>query len=395
MSLLLDALKDADGRRNKPTGTAATAGAPRPANETHVLAILEETSPEKAPPAATAPATAAPTGRAEQVASERPARRPLAGGAGRKPGGMRRFMLPVLLVVTVLGIAAGYLYLAGGQDLPKLMPAALPAPVASAITDAPPVEGEEDVKEPRSGHVQLEPGLEPEVPKRAEAVAAPGVRTTEPQPEPAPAQEAPVIKTVRSTPAVENSSDARLQQAYAALRAGDLTAAEAGYREALRHEPHQVDAHLGLAVMAQARGNGSLALTHYRAVLESVPDHARAWSGLSDLAGAQELEGMESRLRGLIASRPAATLQFALGNVLSRQSRWAEAQESYFRAASGESGNAEYAFNLAVALDHLGKRDASITWYGRALDLARDGRPVQFNAVSATQRLDTLREASR
>jgi tetratricopeptide (TPR) repeat protein len=186
-----------------------------------------------------------------------------------------------------------------------------------------------------------------------------------------------------------------LQRAYDALRAGDLATAEAGYREALRDEPHQIDAHLGLAVMAQARGSTAVALTHYRAVLDSVPDHARAWSGLSDLAGAQELDGMESRLRGLIARRPAATLQFALGNVLARQSRWAEAQEYHFRAASAEPGNAEYAFNLAVALDHLGKRDATMTWYVRALELARDGRPVQFDTVSATQRLAALREASR
>jgi Flp pilus assembly protein TadD len=395
MSLLLDALKDADGRHNKPTG-AAVPGAPRAGTETQVLSILEDPVPGEPPSAAVAQEGPAPRSRAGQVAGEQPARRERAGTTGRQPPAMRRFMLPALLVLTILGIGVGYTYLSGSQDLPKLMPASLPAPVAAVTNDAPKDEAEILADIPADGHVRLEPVLEPapppraEVPPRAEAIAAPAL----PAPEPAAAQLPPAILTVRSAPSAERAAaaGAPLQRAYAALRSGDLVTAEAGYREALRAEPHQVDAHLGLAVMAQARGDSTVALSHFRAVLESTPDHARAWSGLSDLAGAQELDGMESRLRGLIARRPAPTLQFALGNVLARQSRWAEAQESYFRAASAEPENAEYAFNLAVSLDHLGKRDATVTWYGRALELARSGRPVQFDTVSATQRLAALRE---
>jgi hypothetical protein len=393
MSLLLDALKDADGRRNTSAGAAAVTGAPKPGNETHVLSILEDPAPGQ-PLSATIPrADAAPAGRVEQPASERPTRRPLTRGAGKQPGAMRRFALPLLLVVTILGIGSGYMFLAGNQDLPKLLPATQPAPVASAIPDTLSAEME-DLQVPSDGHVRLEPGLKPEVPQRDESVAP----LREPAPEPASRPEpepAPRIVTVRSAPVVEQSANAALQRAYTALRAGDLVTAESGYREALRDEPHQSDAHLGLAVMAQARGEVTVALTHYRAVLQNMPDHARAWSGLSDLAGPQELDGMESRLRGLIARRPAATLQFALGNVLARQLRWAEAQELYFRAANTEPDNAEYAFNLAVSLDHLGKRDATVTWYGRALELARDGRPVQFNAQSAAQRLAALQDSTR
>jgi hypothetical protein len=397
MSLLLDALKDADGRRNKPADTgAATGGAPKPGNDTHVLSILEDPGPGQPRPAAMPRADAAPPGRVEQPTSDRPTRRPLAGGAGKQPSAMRRFALPLLLVVTILGLGSGYLFLAGNQDLPKLLPATLPPPVTAAIPDALPVEMEDRLQVPSDGHVRLEPGLKPEVPQRDESVAP--LRAPAPEPAPRPESESepePRIVTVRSGPVIEQTANAALQRAYAALRAGDLVTAQTGYREALRDEPHQSDAHLGLAVMAQGRGEVAVALTHYRAVLQNVPDHARAWSGLSDLAGPQELDGMESRLRGLIARRPAATLQFALGNVLARQSRWAEAQELYFRAANTEPDNAEYAFNLAVALDHLGKRDATVTWYGRALDLARDGRPVQFNAQSAAQRLAALQEATR
>lgn len=391
MSLLLDALKDADGRRNKPSGATAAAAAPKPRSDSQVLSILEDPVPGAAQPAAVAPAATQSASRAEPVTVEIPTRRQLAAGSERQPGATRRFLLPTLLVVTILVIGAGYKYLSGSQDLPELMPASLPAPTAATTSEALQFEADAAEEAPVGGHVHLEPGLELDAPPRADVVAAP----VPPAPEPVQAQTPSAIQTVRSTLVVEQSAGVPLQRAYDALRAGDLATAEAGYREVLREAPHQVDAHLGLAVIAQARGSVAVALSHYRAVLDSVPDHARAWSGLSDLAGEQELDGMESRLRGLIARRPAATLQFALGNVLARQSRWAEAQEYYFRAASGEPGNAEYAFNLAVALDHLGKRDATVTWYGRALDLARDGRPVQFDTASATQRLTALREPSQ
>jgi tetratricopeptide (TPR) repeat protein len=397
MSLLLDALKDADGRRNKPEAAATQGRAPKPQSDDHVLAILED-APAGPAPSAAIPRQAAAPGRIEQTAETRTIRRPLVSAAGKQPGTTRRFILLAVLVMTILGIGAGYLFLAGNGDLPELLPASLAAPVAPAIAAALPIETEA-VEAARNGHVHLEPGLKPELPLRTEETV--GTEEIAPLREPVPQtavppepQPQPRVVAVRSTPVIERSNGA-LQRAYAAMRAGNLVAAETGYREALRDEPHQIDAHLGLAVMAQARGNAAVAMTHYRAVLESVPDHARAWSGLSDLAGAQELDGMESRLRGLIARRPAATLQFALGNVLARQSRWAEAQELYFRAANTEPDNAEYAFNLAVSLDHLGKRDATVTWYARALELARDGRQVQFDAASAAQRLTVLREASR
>jgi uncharacterized protein HemY len=124
-----------------------------------------------------------------------------------------------------------------------------------------------------------------------------------------------------------------------------------------------------------------------------VPDHPRAWAGVADLAGTGEIAAMESRLHGLLASRPAAPLHFALGNLLAREARWPEAQESYFNAVTAAPANADYAFNLAVALDHLGKRGAAASYYGRALELARDGRPVQFDASSAGTRLATLQGA--
>jgi Tfp pilus assembly protein PilF len=210
-----------------------------------------------------------------------------------------------------------------------------------------------------------------------------------------PAQSLVTPKLRRGAEVIVQTRPSPLLGAYAALRAGDLTLAEKLYKETLSGEPDQPDAHLGLAVIAQSRGETAIAMGHYRSVIEATPHHPRAWAGIADLAGDAEIDAMESRLRGLIADRPAASLHFALGNLVMRRSRWAEAQESYFAAFTSVPDNADYAFNLAVALDRLGKGSAAQTYYEKALALARDGRPVQFDVKAAGVRLTSLSAEAR
>lgn len=177
------------------------------------------------------------------------------------------------------------------------------------------------------------------------------------------------------------------------MQAGDLARAEALYRGVLQSEPGQVDAQLALAVIAQSRGDDVAARRGFRAVLESVPDHPRAWAGLAELAGEGDTGAIESRLRQLLADRPSAPLHFALGNLLSRQQRWADAQAEYFAAATLAPQAADYAFNVAVALERLGKAAAALPWYDRALELAARGRAVRFDPAAARERAAQLRAA--
>ena len=87
----------------------------------------------------------------------------------------------------------------------------------------------------------------------------------------------------------------------------------------------------------------------------------------------------------------AAVLHFALGNVYAGESRWAEAQQAYFRAVSSDPGNADYAFNLAVSLDHLNQNKHAADYYRRALALAARG-PAGFDRQRATNRLRELEQ---
>ncbi|MDZ7788244.1 MAG: tetratricopeptide repeat protein [Halofilum sp. (in: g-proteobacteria)] len=183
-----------------------------------------------------------------------------------------------------------------------------------------------------------------------------------------------------------------LQDGYRALRSGDLMAARAHYRDAVELAPANRDARLGAAAVAQRQGNAAAAIEHYREVLADHPRDPYARSGLASLESTADPRRIESELKTLLKQDPNAhALRYALGNLYAREQRWAQAQSAYFEAFRAAPGEADYAFNLAVALDQLGKREAAVTYYDEALELAGDGS-ASFPLESATRRLESLRQ---
>ena len=95
-------------------------------------------------------------------------------------------------------------------------------------------------------------------------------------------------------------------------------------------------------------------------------------------------------MKALLHSEPrAAHLHFNLGNLYAAQSRWPEAQQSYFNAYRFDRGNADYAYNLAVSLDHLSQSQSALWLYREALVLSRS-RPAGFTAAAVRQRIRDL-----
>jgi len=183
-----------------------------------------------------------------------------------------------------------------------------------------------------------------------------------------------------------------VQDGYRALRSGDLMAARAHYRDAVELAPANRDARLGAAAVAQRQVNAAAAIEHYRAVLADHPRDPYARSGLASLESTADPRRIESELKTLLKQDPNAhALRYALGNLYAREQRWAQAQSAYFEAFRAAPGEADYAFNLAVALDQLGKREAAETYYDEALELAGDGS-ASFPLESATRRLESLRQ---
>ncbi len=99
----------------------------------------------------------------------------------------------------------------------------------------------------------------------------------------------------------------------------------------------------------------------------------------------------ESRLKTLIGeNRNSAPLQFNLANLYAAQSRWSDAESAYFNAYNLDKSKPDYAYNLAISLDHLGKKGIARRFYETALHLAEDS-PAHFDVPAVRQRLAQIR----
>lgn len=224
----------------------------------------------------------------------------------------------------------------------------------------------------------------------------------------APAPAAPAVvaaRAPRSKPAAAANSDARplsinrggpqihpqVSAGYAAYQSGDLTKARSEYLQALRDEPANRDALLGLAAVEMRAQRYDLADGYYQRVLQADPRDPHAQAGMLALRG-QQLDPVqvESRLKSLIAAdREANVLYFTLGNQYAQLGRWAEAQQAYFKAFATDPDNPDFAFNLAVSNDQLRQPKLALEYYRRALVLA-DKRSANFSLDSARTRVQQL-----
>jgi tetratricopeptide (TPR) repeat protein len=186
-----------------------------------------------------------------------------------------------------------------------------------------------------------------------------------------------------------NNISTQLANAYLAYRAGNMITAEELYQAILQQDTKNRDALLGMAAIAQQQQNDGLAIQYYSQVLALDPRDPAAYAAMSTL-NLSDPSSAESHLKLLIPHRPhAGILYFALGNVYAGQLRWGDAQQAYFNAVNREMENAQFNFNLAVSLDHLGQNQLSAQYYQRALQLDQTGA-ASFNHAAAQQRLQKL-----
>jgi tetratricopeptide (TPR) repeat protein len=282
----------------------------------------------------------------------------------------------------LLGIAAAYLWHADSTGNTKPQHPALTQP-AAPITQQP-------VAATGAQQTRLVPGIatqkiaatEPSAPTTKPPNTA-TVSTTSafPATARAPAESAPSpASQLRDISPAHQNNPIRIEQrkvdpvdpllgnAYLAYRSGELDKAQKLYLAMFKKDAQNSDALLGLATIAQQRGESQIAAQYYARVLTMDPRNALANAGMSALS--KDDERNESRLKNLLHEQGnSAVLHFALGNLYAGQSRWGEAQQAYFNAYTLESGNAEFAFNLAVSLDHLGQKKLAAQHYQRALTL--------------------------
>jgi len=226
-----------------------------------------------------------------------------------------------------------------------------------------------------------------------ESPTAPPPRRVAASPAVAPAPAAPPASpeqpTLRLT-ARTSKPDPLPEQAWQAFNAGEHALARLAWEKLLENDPRNADALHGLAALALLRQQGAQAHEYYLRALEANPKDGRALAGLAALRPPADAVQAESRLKSLLAEQPnSPDLNFALGNLLAREARWAEAQQVFFRAHAAEPNNPDYLFNLAVSLDQLRQPRLAAEYYNRALAAAAS-HPAGFDATQTQERLRSL-----
>jgi tetratricopeptide (TPR) repeat protein len=415
MSLLLEALKKAErakeeaqrraqGESPEPTGAAPAPEPPKPQEADATVRTRQDLPEIREPLEILGDEPKPELGLTEEKprAEPRPQPQPEAGAADRAAARKvfeAKFKepnprLPFFITVGALGVFAlgtvvyFWIQLRPPAPLVNTNPPRPASEVQVAVAPAP---------EPRPAAPAAQSAI-PGLPAASVATVVPvaPVRPAEtpllkPQPRligpaaPRPAE--PEISTTRAAPQVHP----RVGTAYAAYVAGDLTSARNEYQQALREEPGNRDALLGLAALDVRAGRFELAEAAYLHLLQADPRDAHAQAALIALrAGRVDPVAAESRVKSMLAENPAAhVLNFTLGNQFAQQGRWAEAQQEYFKAFAAEPDNPDFAYNLAVSLDHLRQPKLALEYYRRALSLAK-ARGASFDLPSAEARVAQL-----
>jgi len=394
MSLLLDALKKSgEAKPHSPIELELEDIQPVPARKPSAQTSTEPTpssttNQNNPPPSSAQPPSKTNSGRAAGenlfAAKKVPAKKR-----------MRLGIIPIAIITGgILGSGYGfYVYVEITPPNQRFWHSNTPQPQQIAAPVAPPI------APPRPVVVATAPALVPLTPPVPEVAppltVAPTAnetvaKKTTPHAHSTQAAKANTSKTLNIQHQPEaDAIDPILASAYQAYQSADYETAGKRYHDALGKDQKNRDALLGLAAVAQQQGQDETAVHYYRRVLVLDPRDPAAQAALASF-GSGDPALKESHLKQLLMQQPdSAALNFALGNQYADQSRWAEAQQAYFNALAIEPGNALFAFNVAISLDHIGQRNIAAQYYRQALQFDTSGNSG-FARDQAQRRLNQL-----
>jgi len=187
-------------------------------------------------------------------------------------------------------------------------------------------------------------------------------------------------------------SQSSLTAAKQALILGNLESAETAYRRALKESPGNITAMSSLASLLVQQGRVQEAQILFLKTLGKDPENLIAKTGLINIRAADPSNlAAGSELKQLLIEHPKqAHLHASLGNFYAQRSEWPAAQAAYFEAFALDSKSPDYAFNLAISLDQIGKPDIAANYYEKAIELFGK-RHSQFGRADAERRLAEIK----
>lgn len=174
-----------------------------------------------------------------------------------------------------------------------------------------------------------------------------------------------------------------LQQAYLLMQQSNYDSAEAIYQRILAAQPVSIEALEGMGTIAFRRNNYELAEHYFYSAVNADGSNLYA---VAMLKKTQDLMGKDADIPSFshhdFASDDPADY-FALGHAFAVKKQWPRAQEFFFQALALDKNNSEYAYHLAVSLDHMGKTELARNYYELALTAGSNSLPERDFEIRA------------
>lgn len=160
------------------------------------------------------------------------------------------------------------------------------------------------------------------------------------------------------------------------MRGGERDAARMEYEELLRNQPTNRTALVELANLEVQTGNTGQARQRYLQLLQINPKDPVAQVGLIEIDHSHDRTAYEAQLKTMATlHNTEAFIPFKLGNLYASQNRWSEARHAYQTALkkaqqNNQAVSADYAFNLAIALEQTQQPQVALKQYKEAKQLA-------------------------
>ena len=187
-----------------------------------------------------------------------------------------------------------------------------------------------------------------------------------------------------------------IQQGAASHSAGDLSRAEASYREVLRMDPRNADTLHLLGLLHHQQGKSEEGLRLVERGLKANPSFPAALNskGLILSALGRPKEALSSFERAIAIKGDYAIAWNNKGNALHSLSRFAEAVKSYDRAVALQPAYVDAIVNRGNSLNALGRLDDALTNYTQAVKLRPTLFEAHLNGAMTLMTLGRLEEAA-
>ena len=174
-----------------------------------------------------------------------------------------------------------------------------------------------------------------------------------------------------------------LLAAYQSLMSGNDIYAQRLYRQILHRDVRNIDALLGMAVIAERQGRQNDARGWYNTVLELQPKNTIARIAISNTQFEQNSSAREVFLKNMLYEQDKnPNVHAALATIYASRKQWQAAQVAFAEAWRLAPDNADYVLNLAVSLDQLGQSQLALEHYRKAKVLLQQQQLVNLDSIN-------------